>query len=547
MREMARKIIPKNLKANARLKYLDKGIDDLRDRDEILKECARITDVLDAEAEIEREKKNKQRNERGDGGNHKNDNEKSNPGNEEKKQSQPCRKHDGAHLWKDCPDNWHNKNKDKDAEKQTHSNRNKRGEVKSTESGNSNKTPLVRFAESDVEAEDESDDESRVSRGELMEIAMDVKSSRGLHPITILTLLDKDKQRIASKTLLDQCCTDTGLISFELAKMLGLPTTDGNPRTFVTAAGMFTANKVLQIKDAMLPCLSTNRTFSIDLMVIPEKCSAEMNYGAIIGQESMRLLDLDTSVRDNTISWGEKSIPMVSRDYWTAERIQQQKGRLNKQPSIANPETELDPEVDEEIFAAEALVPVNYVKANLPEIAQSCKDLTSEEQAQLLVVLEKHAPLFQGRRGEWKGNPVSIEVVEGATPVWAKPYPVPLKNRDVFKEEVYRQCDIGALRELSAEEIEKREWASPCFGVPKKNGSIRLVMDFRQINKVLKRKEYPLPTIDELFQDIKGFEFASVIDLNMGYLSIPLTDKSKALLTIVTMFGFLSHVYFRWA
>jgi hypothetical protein len=113
-----------------------------------------------------------------------------------------------------------------------------------------------------------------------------------------------------------------------------------------------------------------------------------------------------------------------------------------------------------------------------------------------------------------------------------------LKNRKVFKEEVYRQCDIGALRELSAEEIEKHEWSSPCFGIPKKNGSNRLVMDFRQINKVLKRKEYPLPTINELFQNIKGFEFASVVDLNMGYLSIPLTDESKALLTIVTMFGF---------
>jgi hypothetical protein len=129
-----------------------------------------------------------------------------------------------------------------------------------------------------------------------------------------------------------------------------------------------------------------------------------MNYGTIIGQGSMRLLDLNTSVRDNTISWGEKSIPMVPRDYWTAERIQQQKTRLNKQPT-ADPDLEL--EVDEEIFVSEALLPVNYVKINLPEIAQNCKDFTSKEQAYLLVVLKKHAPLFQGQRGEWKENPVN--------------------------------------------------------------------------------------------------------------------------------------------
>jgi hypothetical protein len=190
--------------------------------------------------------------------------------------------------------------------------------------------------------------------------------------------------------------------------MLQLPTIDGNPRTFITAAGTFTADKILQITDAIVTCLSTNRImFSIDLMVIPEKCSAGMNYGAIIGQESMRLLDLDTSVCDNTILWGEKSIPMVPRDYWTAKQIQQQKARLNKQPT-ADLKPEL--EVDKEIFVAEALAPVNYVKANLPEIARNCKDLTSEEQAQLLVVLKKHAPLFQGRHGEWKGNPVNIVV-----------------------------------------------------------------------------------------------------------------------------------------
>jgi hypothetical protein len=77
------------------------------------------------------------------------------------------------------------------------------------------------------------------------------------------------------------------------------------------------------------------------------------------------------------------------------------------------------------------------------------------------------------------------------------------------------------------------------FWRPKKDGSIRLVMDFRKPNSILKRKEYPLPTIDEMFQNIQGFIFASTIDLNMGYLSIPLTSETKKLLTIITQFGFL--------
>ncbi len=192
----------------------------------------------------------------------------------------------------------------------------------------------------------------------------------------------------------------------------------------------------------------------------------------------------------------------------------------------------------EESNATEALQAVTYKKANLEEVVQKCTNLNTEQQHKLLSVLKDHEQLFLGCQGEWMGDPVSIKVVKGATPIWARPYPVPLKNRQVFREEVYRQCNIGALRELAASEIETREWASPCFGVPKKNGTIRLVMDFRQLNKVLERKEYPLPTIDEIFTNIRGFTFASVIDLNMGYLSIPLTKETREILTIVTTFGF---------
>jgi hypothetical protein len=171
-------------------------------------------------------------------------------------------------------------------------------------------------------------------------------------------------------------------------------------------------------------------------------------------------------------------------------------------------------------------------------VVHKCQNLNVEQKGKLLTVLHDHEQLFLGCRGEWKGDPVSIKVIKGATPIGARPYPVPLKNRQVFREEVYRQCDIGALRELKADEIETREWASPCFEVRKKNGTIRLVMDFRQLNKVLERKEYPLLTIDKIFTGIRGFIFASVIDLNMGYLSIPLTKETREILTIVTTFGF---------
>jgi hypothetical protein len=83
------------------------------------------------------------------------------------------------------------------------------------------------------------------------------------------------------------------------------------------------------------------------------------------------------------------------------------------------------------------------------------------------------------------------------------------------------------------EEIEDGELSSSCFGVPRKDGSIRFLIDFCQLNRIIKQKEYPLPTINKMFQNICGFTFALVIDLNMEYLSIPLTEPMLKLLTIV--------------
>ena len=75
----------------------------------------------------------------------------------------------------------------------------------------------------------------------------------------------------------------------------------------------------------MLICLSSNQTFAIKLIVVPRECLTDFNYGVIIGQDTMRAIDLDTSIQENMISWGEEQIPMVPHNYWTKEWILQQK------------------------------------------------------------------------------------------------------------------------------------------------------------------------------------------------------------------------------
>ena len=211
------------------------------------------------------------------------------------------------------------------------------------------------------------------------------------HPITIITLPDKDQQRIACKALLDQCCTNKGLISWDLKKTLGHSTSKGDEKTFTTAAEIFTSDKVLCMTGAMLHCLSTTCMFSIELMVEPKQCSLDLNYGKIIGQETMILLDMDMSVHDITIFWGEEHISLVPCDLWATECIMPQTSCVNKQPQTRNDDNMM---ICGETFTFEALNPVRYVKADLKQIIQGCTDLTMGHQSKLLLVLKEHKTLF---------------------------------------------------------------------------------------------------------------------------------------------------------
>ena len=61
-------------------------------------------------------------------------------------------------------------------------------------------------------------------------------TSKGIHPITIITIPKKKNSQVAIKVLIDQCCTGKGLISFKLANTLGLSKDESQSRSFITTA-----------------------------------------------------------------------------------------------------------------------------------------------------------------------------------------------------------------------------------------------------------------------------------------------------------------------
>jgi hypothetical protein len=141
--------------------------------------------------------------------------------------------------------------------------------------------------------------------------------------------------------------------------------------------------------------------------------------------------------------------------------------------------------------------------------------LTNDQKGQVCTLLSNHESLFQGKLGLWDTPPVSLELEEGAKPYHARAYPILHIHEETVQKEVECLCREGVLgKDYNS------EWAAPTFIIPKKEGTVRFVTDFRQLNKTLKRKPFPIPNIQDILQKIGGFTYATALDLNVGYYNI---------------------------
>jgi hypothetical protein len=100
-----------------------------------------------------------------------------------------------------------------------------------------------------------------------------------------------------------------------------------------------------------------------------------------------------------------------------------------------------------------------------------------------------------------------IELKPGTTPIYKTPYRMATLELAKLKERIKELLEKGFIRPSSS------PWGAPVIFVPKKDGTQRLCMDYRALNKVTVKNKYPLPRIDDLFDQLCGACVFSKIDL----------------------------------
>ena len=107
-----------------------------------------------------------------------------------------------------------------------------------------------------------------------------------------------------------------------------------------------------------------------------------------------------------------------------------------------------------------------------------------------------------------------IDLMPGTGPIAKRPYKMDVDELKELKKQLREQLDKGFIQPSAS------SWGAPVLFVEKKDKTKRLVVDYRSLNEVTIKNKYPLPNINDLFDQLKGASVFSKIDLRSGYFQL---------------------------
>ena len=180
---------------------------------------------------------------------------------------------------------------------------------------------------------------------------------------------------------------------------------------------------------------------------------------------------------------------------------------------------------------------VNIGSEDDPKILKIGSSLNSDEKERLIYFLKQHQEVFAWTYEDMPGlDPKLVEHRLVLKPD-CKPIKQKLRKMDPrvapqVKEGLEELLKAGFIRT-----IEYPDWLANIVAVPKKNGKVRICIDFRDLNKATPKDDYPLPNIDLLIDSTAGHAMFSFMDGYSGYNQIKLAARDQSKTSFTTPWG----------
>ena len=147
--------------------------------------------------------------------------------------------------------------------------------------------------------------------------------------------------------------------------------------------------------------------------------------------------------------------------------------------------------------------------------------LTEKMKHEMKVVLGTSEKLYSLQPGTFKGNLQHKIPLTTQNAIRRKQYPLPFSSQEILRKEVDYMKEIGVVEHSNS------PFSSPVVLVGKKDGSTRVCIDYRDINKVTIFDAEPIPDIEELFIKLAGKKFFTKVDLSKGYWQIEVSEEDR--------------------
>ena len=144
--------------------------------------------------------------------------------------------------------------------------------------------------------------------------------------------------------------------------------------------------------------------------------------------------------------------------------------------------------------------------------------------------MRKIADVFSTKPG--KTELIEYHIETGHTkPIKLPPYRVPQAFQAMVRQELKEMLNQGII------EPSVSKWAAPTVPIVKKDGTLRLCVDYRRLNAISQTNVYPMPRIDDLIDQLGQAQFLSTLDLTKGYWQVPMGKASHHKIAFVTPSG----------
>jgi hypothetical protein len=277
------------------------------------------------------------------------------------------------------------------------------------------------------------------------------------------------------------------------------------------------------MQDIRLPEFDKNRRINQQKVLVFD--NDNVKYDIILGTNFLSKTGIKLKYSEGNMEWFDCSIPLHPPGGLDSSEFDAMEDMFHIQV-----EDEIFGE-DWQCFATEIL-DAKYDKTDVVEVVKGLTHLNAHQKADLLWVLQENDKIFNGTLGIYPHKKVHIDIDPNAKPVHSRPYPVSRIHLKTFKKELDHLVRIGVLAAQ-----QESECVSPLFIILKKDGRVRWISDLRQLNKVIRHKQYPLPIITDILRKRSGYKFFTKLDVSMRYYPFELDKESHDLCTIITPFG----------